>query len=90
MFTTEDDPETEERGVEDALLNVFEQQHPCPLKAQGEPLHWHVQERHRDTQSKNHPVQGKYMQQVTLCCRQSIDLVLTGQPRTFSFAVLST
>lgn len=61
VFTAEDDPETEECGVEDALLSIFKQQHPRPLKAQREPLHRHVQQRHGDSQSKNHPVQGKYI-----------------------------
>lgn len=61
MFTTEYDPETEERGVEDALLNIFKQQHPRPLKTQGEPLDRHVQECHRGTQNKNHPVQHRYI-----------------------------
>lgn len=59
VFATEDDPETEERRVEDALLNVLKQQHPGPLGAQGEPLHGYVQEHHGDAQSKNHPVQGE-------------------------------
>lgn len=61
VFATEDDPETEERWVEDALLNVLKQQHPGPLGAQGEPLHWYVQEHHGDAQSKNHPVQGEWV-----------------------------
>lgn len=61
VFATEDDPETEERWVEDALLNVLKQQHPRPLKAQGEPLQGCVQERHGDTQSKNHPVQVEHI-----------------------------
>ena len=60
MFTTEDDPEAEECGVEDALADVLKQQHPRPLKAQGEPLHWYIQERHRDPQSKDHPEQVQY------------------------------
>lgn len=60
VFPTEDDPETEERGVEDALLDIFKQQHPRPLKAQREPLHRHVQERHRDPQGQYYPEQGKY------------------------------
>lgn len=34
VFTAEDDPKTEECGGEDALLNIFKQQHPHPLKAQ--------------------------------------------------------
>lgn len=85
MFTTEDDPETEESRVEDSLSDVLKQQHPRPLKAQGEPLHWYIQECHGDTQSKNHPEEGKYTlswltftlkRQVTLCRRQTIDLVL--------------
>ncbi len=59
VFTTEDDPETEECWVEDTLLNILKQQHPCPLKAQREKLHRHVQERHGDPQSEDHPVQDK-------------------------------
>lgn len=62
MFTAEDDPETEEHGVEDALSEILKQQHPRPLKAQGEPLYWYVQECHRDTQSKDYPGQDKYTQ----------------------------
>lgn len=61
VFATEDDPETEERWVEDALLNVLKQQHPGPLGAQGEPLHGYVQEHHGDAESKNHPVQGEWV-----------------------------
>ena len=91
VFTTEDDPEAEERGVEDALLDVLKQQHPRPLEAQREPLHRHVQDGHGDTQGKNHPGKGKSVlqllilalkRQVTLCCRQSIDLVPSGPPCT--------
>ena len=59
VFATEDDPETEERGVEDALLHVLKQQHPRPLEAEGEPLHRNIQEGHGDTQSENHPERGK-------------------------------
>lgn len=59
VFTTVDDPETEERGVEDTLSEILTQQHPRPLKAQGEALYWYVQERHGDTQSKDCPGQDE-------------------------------
>lgn len=55
VFSTEDDPETEESGVEDALLSILKQQHPGPLTAQREELYWDVQEGHGDAQSKDHP-----------------------------------
>lgn len=60
MFAAEDDPETEERGIEDALLDIFKQQHPRPLRGQREKLQRHVQERHGDSQSENHPVKEKH------------------------------
>lgn len=53
VFATEDDPEAEECGVEDALSHVLQQQHPGPLEAQREPLDRDVQERHGDTQSED-------------------------------------
>lgn len=55
MFSTEDNPEGEEHGVEDSLTNVSEQQHPRPVESDGEPLHWYVDEGHRDPQCKDHP-----------------------------------
>lgn len=55
VLPAEDDPETEEHGVEDALLDVLKQQHPRPLEAQREPLHRQVEHRHGDPQSEDHP-----------------------------------
>jgi len=55
MFPAEDDPEGEQHGVEDALSDVSKKQHPGPVKANREPLHWDVDECHRDPQSKDYP-----------------------------------
>lgn len=55
VLPTEDDPEWEEHGVEDALPDVAKKQHPCPVEANGEPLHRDVDERHGDTESKYYP-----------------------------------
>lgn len=55
MFATEDDPEGEEHGVEDALPDVSKEQHPGPVEADGEPLHGDVDERHGDTESEDDP-----------------------------------
>lgn len=54
MFSTEDDPEGEEHGVEDPLTDVSKQQHPRPVKSDGEPLYWDVDEGHGDAQRKDH------------------------------------
>lgn len=51
MFTTEDDPEGQQHGVEDSLSDVSEEKHPGPVEAHREPLHWDVDERHGDAQS---------------------------------------
>ena len=51
MFSTENDPEGEQHGVEDALSDVSEKQHPGPVETNGEPLHRDVDECHGDTQS---------------------------------------
>lgn len=59
VLPAEDDPETEEHRVEDALLDVLKQQHPRPLKDQREPLHRQVEHRHGDTQSEDHPGGGR-------------------------------
>ena len=58
MLPTEDDPEGEQHGVEDALPYVSEEQHPGPVEANGEPLHGDVDEGHGDAQSKDDP--GRY------------------------------
>lgn len=55
MLPTEDDPEGEEHGVEDALPDVSKKQHPGPVEANREPLYRDVDKRHGDTESKNHP-----------------------------------
>ena len=59
MLSTEDDPERQKHGVEYALANVSEQKHPRPVEAHGEPLYRDVDEGHRDTESKDHPVERK-------------------------------
>lgn len=56
MFSTEDDPEGEEHGIEDSLTNISKQQHPRPVEPDGEPLHWEVDEGHGDAQRKDHPL----------------------------------
>lgn len=53
MFSTENYPEGEQHGVEDALSDVSKQQHPGPVEPDGEPLHWDVDERHGDSQSQD-------------------------------------
>lgn len=55
VLAAEDDPEGEQHGVEDALPDVSKQQHPGPVEADGEPLHWDVDESHGDPQSEDHP-----------------------------------
>lgn len=55
VLPTEDYPEGEEHGVEDALPDVSKKQHPGPVKANREPLHWDVDKRHGDTESKYNP-----------------------------------
>lgn len=55
VLPTEDDPEGKQHGVEDALPDVSKKQHPGPVEANGEPLHWDVDERHGDTQSEDDP-----------------------------------
>lgn len=59
MFSTENDPEGEQHRVEDSLSDVSKQQHPGPVEANREPLHWNVDERHGDSQSKDHSVKIK-------------------------------
>lgn len=56
MFSTEDDPEGEQHGVEDSLTDISKQQHPRPVEPDGEPLDWDVDEGHGDAQSKDHPL----------------------------------
>jgi len=55
VLPTEDDPEREQHGVEDALPDVPEKQHPAPVEANREPLHWYVDEGHGDAQSEDDP-----------------------------------
>lgn len=55
VLSTEDDPEGEQHGVEDALPDVPEQQHPGPVEPHREPLHRDVDERHAQAQGKDHP-----------------------------------
>lgn len=55
VLATEDDPEGEQHRVEDALPDVSEEQHPGPVEADGEPLHWDVDERHGDPESEDYP-----------------------------------
>lgn len=59
VLPTEDDPEREQHGVEDALPDVPEEQHPGPVEANREPLHWYVDEGHGDTQSQDYPEGAK-------------------------------
>lgn len=59
VLPTENDPEGEEHGVEDALPDVSEKQHPGPVEADGEPLHRDVDERHGDTESEDYPEGGR-------------------------------
>lgn len=59
VLPAEDDPEGEQHGVEDALPDVPEKQHPGPVEADGEPLYWDVDERHGDTQSQDYPEGAK-------------------------------
>lgn len=59
VLPAEDDPERKQHGVEDALSNVSKKQHPGPVEANREPLHWDVDERHGDTQSKDHSARAK-------------------------------
>lgn len=56
MFSTEDDPEGEQHGVEDSLTDVSKQQHPRPVESDGEPLYWDVDEGHGDAQCKDQPL----------------------------------
>lgn len=46
VLSAEDDPEREQHGVEDALPDVSKKQHPGPVEANREPLHWDVDECH--------------------------------------------
>ncbi len=59
MLPAEDDPEGEQHRVEDALPDVSKKQHPSPVEANGEPLHWDVDECHGDTQSEDYPEGAK-------------------------------
>lgn len=67
MLPTEDDPEGEEHGVEDALPDVSKKQHPGPVEANGEPLHRDVDKRHGDTESKYYPEGAKTVLKTTIC-----------------------
>lgn len=55
VLPAEDDPKRQQHGVENALPNVSKEQHPCPVKPDGKPLHWDVNERHGNSQSKDDP-----------------------------------
>lgn len=59
VLSAEDDPKRQEHGIENALPNVSEEQHPRPVKADGKPLHRDVNERHGNSQSKDHPGEGE-------------------------------
>lgn len=59
MLPTEDDPEGQQHGVEDSLPDVSKKQHPGPVEANREPLHWNVDKCHGDTQSKDYPEGAK-------------------------------
>lgn len=55
VLPAEDDPKRQQHGVENALPNVSKEQHPRPVKPDGKPLHWDVNERHGNSQSKDDP-----------------------------------
>ena len=55
VLSAEDDPKRQEHGIENALSNVSEEQHPSPVKSDGKPLHGDVNERHGNSQSKDDP-----------------------------------
>lgn len=55
VLPAEDDPKGEQHGIEDALSNVSEEQHPSPVKSDGKPLHGDVDERHGNSQSEDDP-----------------------------------
>lgn len=66
MFSTEDDPEGEQHGVEDGLTDVTKQQHPGPVKAHREPLHWDINKGHGDSQSEDDPKRGHSVQSIII------------------------
>lgn len=55
MFSTEDDPEGKQHGIEDALTDVTKEQHPGPVETHWEPFHWDIYEGHGDSQSEDNP-----------------------------------
>lgn len=55
VLPAEDDPEGEQHGVEDSLSDVSKEQHPGPVEADREPLHWDVDECHGDAKSQDDP-----------------------------------
>lgn len=55
MFSTEDDPEGKQHGIEDALTDVTKEQHPGPVETHWEPFHWDIDEGHGDSQSEDNP-----------------------------------
>lgn len=59
VLPAEDDPEGQQHRVEDPLPDVSEKQHPGPVETDREPLHWDVDEGHRDAQSKDYPEGAK-------------------------------
>lgn len=59
VLSTEDDPEGEQHGVEDALSDVSKKQHPGPVEADREPLHWDVDKCHGDAESQDYPERAK-------------------------------
>lgn len=60
VLPTEDDPETEEGRVENALLHVGKQQHPRPLQNQREPFTRQVQCHRGDAQGQDCPVESTH------------------------------
>lgn len=66
VLATEDDPEGEQHGVEDALPDVSKKQHPGPVEADGEPLHGDVDERHGDAESEDYPAGAETPRRYTI------------------------
>lgn len=61
VLPAEDDPETEEGAVENALLHVDKQQHPRPLQDQREPLSRQVQHHRGDAQGQDRPAKSTHI-----------------------------
>lgn len=57
VLSAEDDPKRQQHGIENALSNVSKEQHPSPVKSDGKPLHWDVNECHGNSQSKDDPAE---------------------------------